>query len=573
MKKAFCFLLVLFFMFFKAYGGDFPKQVSAAPPKAGDEPLKIGVASMVTPVDTVKYYQEIIDYIAEQIGQPVKMIHRRTYEEMDALMERGEVKVAFICSAPYVRDRERFGIELLVAPSASGRPLYNSYIIVQKDSPLRSFSDLKGKVFAFTDPQSNTGKLYPTFLLKTMGTAPEMFFKRVTYSYSHNKSVELVAKKLADAAAVESLVYDYMLKQGSPYAKMTRIIKRSPPYGMPPVVTTRSLSPFLKERIREILLNMQNTAKGKAILDAMSIDGFVRIEDSAYDSIRVMMRAFTGGPAKAKKTKSGQTVRFGVIPRDNPRILYGKYQPLLDYLSEKTPYEYELVLKKSYEDTVEAIGSGELDLAFLGPLTYLEAHKKFEAVSILKPKNAGGSATYRSVIITKKDSQVRGLPDLRGRSVAFSAAKSTSGNLIPRYLLANSGIHLGELSHYENFDYHESVVKAVLKGQIDAGAVRDAVANKYMKLGIEVIATSEAIPTGPLVASPKAAYSVIESVRAALLDMDPKKAAHQKILKSLDDELRGGFTVSSDGDYADIRAKINAVPQVCGRGCHPRIKL
>lgn len=91
--------------------------------------VKIGVASVITPVDAVKYYQDVIDYIGEQIGQPVQMVHRRTYDEMDSLLEKGEVKLAFICSAPYVNNREQFGIELLVAPCVHGSTKYHSYII------------------------------------------------------------------------------------------------------------------------------------------------------------------------------------------------------------------------------------------------------------------------------------------------------------------------------------------------------------------------------------------------------------------------------------------------------------
>ena len=172
---------------------------------------------MITPVDAVKYYQDVIDYIGEVIGRPVQMVHRRTYDEMDSLLERGEVNVAFICSAPYVKNRQKFGVELLVAPSVNGRPTYQSFIIVHKESPLASFAELKGRPFAFTDPKSNTGKLYPTYLLKTMGRTPEKFFSRIVYSYSHNKSIEMVAKRLVDGAAVESIVYEHMLKKGSPY--------------------------------------------------------------------------------------------------------------------------------------------------------------------------------------------------------------------------------------------------------------------------------------------------------------------------------------------------------------------
>ena len=547
--------------------------ISAPHTLAAEPPIKIGVASMITPVDAVKYYQSIIDYIGEQIHLPVQMVHRRTYEEMDSLLEQGEVNVAFICSAPYVKNREKFGIELLVAPSVNGKAIYHSYIIVHKDSPLKSFADLKGKVFAFTDPKSNTGKLYPTYLLKTMNAAPDRYFNRHMYSYSHNKSIELVAKRVVDGAAVESLVYDNMVKSGSPYARQTRIIKRSPPYGTPPVVVTREVSPELRDRIRDAFLVMHKTEKGKAILDAMMIDGFVRIEDAAYDPIRKMERAVDEDAVVARKAKGKQTVYFGVIPRDNPRILYEKYQPLLDYLAANTPYTYELVLNKNYEDTVNALGNGDTDVALLGPLTYLEARAKYGAISILKPKGVNGDSRYRSVIITKKGSALKQLSELKGKSVAFSATKSTSGNLIPRYLLANSGLHLSDLGRYANFDYHDSVVKAVLKGQQDAGAVRDSVARKYSKLGIEIIAESELIPTGPLVAGPGTPYAVIEQIKRALLALNPNDPDHKKILHRFDDDLKSGFMDASDADYADIRTKINAVPRTCGLGCHPKIQL
>lgn len=538
-----------------------------------DAPLKIGVASMITPVDSVKYYQDVIDYIGRQIGRPVQMVHRRTYEEMDSLLERGDVKIAFICSAPYVKNREQFGVELLVAPSVNGKPIYNSYIIVHKDSHLKTFPELQGKVFAFTDPKSNTGKLYPTYLLKTMGFTPERFFSRIIYSYSHNKSVEMVAKKIVDSAAVESIVYDHMLKTGSPYAQQTKIIKRSPPFGIPPVVVTREVDSDLRKKVKDAFLSMQKTPRGKTILSAMMIDGFVEVPDKNYDTIREMEHAITASSKEASRIRDKKTVYFGVIPRDNPRIMYEKYQPLLDYLSTKTPYAYELMLKKNYEETVTALGSGDMDIALLGPLTYLEAHAKYGAVSILKPKGIDGASTYRSVIIKKKESSIKSLSELKGKSVAFASTKSTSGNLMPRYLLANSGIHLSDLGKYANFDYHDSVVKAVLKGQYTAGAVRDSTARKYMKLGIETIAQSETIPTGPLVAGPGTPYAIIENIKKALLALNPQNADSQKILNRLDEDYKNGFKETSDKDYEDIRSRINAVPQTCGRGCHPKIRL
>lgn len=562
------FISVASLLFFNLVGNAAPDD-GIAP---GDT-IRIGVASMITPVDAVKYYQDVIDYIGEQIRRPVQMVHRRTYDEMDSLLERGEIKIAFICSAPYVKNREQFGAELLVAPSVDGKPLYHSYIIVHNDSSVNTFPELKGKVFAFTDPKSNTGKLYPTYLLKTMGVAPERFFSRFLYSYSHNKSVEMVAKKIVDGAAVESIVYDHMLKTGSPYAKQTKIIKRSPPYGSPPVVVTRDIDPDLRKKVKDAFLDMQNTTKGKAVLSAMMIDGFVEVPDRNYDTIRKMERAIVYNSNAAAKTRDKKIVYFGVIPRDNPRIMYEKYQPLLDYLASKTPYTYELVLKKNYEETVAALGGGEVDIALLGALTYLEAYSRYGAISILKPKGGDGTSSYKSVIIKRKDSPVKTLSELKGKSFAFASTKSTSGNLMPRYLLAGSGIHLSDLSTYANFDYHDSVVKAILKGQYTAGAVRDSTARKYMKLGIEIIAESETIPAGPLVAGPGTPFTVIDNIRKALLELDPQDEEGHKTLKRLDEDYKNGFVEASDKDYGHIRSKINSVPQTCGRGCHPKIRL
>ncbi len=537
------------------------------------EVLTIGIASMVTPVDTVKYYQEIVRYMKGQIGIPVKIIHRNTYAEMDRLLEKGEVKVAFICSAPYVKNRERFNIELLAAPSVNGKPVYHSYIIVHRESNINSFMDLKGKSFAFVDQRSNTGRLYPVYLLKKMGFKPEKFFGRIIYSYSHNKSIEMVAKKIIDGAAVDSLVYDYMAKSGSLYISQIKIVKRSPPFAAPPVVVRGELEGKIKEKLRDAFLNMHRSEKGREILKSMMIDRFVEISDSAYNPIRRMYRIVSGDHDVTKSESEKKTIYFGAIPRDNPRIMYEGYQPLLDYLSEKTPYRYELVLKKNYEETVEAMGRGEMDIAILGPLTYLEVRKKYGAYCILRPRASNGKGTYRSVIIKRKGSPIKTLSDLKGKSFSFSDYKSTSGNLIPRYMLAEKGIHLRELKSYKNFDYQESVVKAIVRGEFDAGGVKDSVARKYGRLGIEIVAISGEIPTGPVVVRKGLPEKIVKDIEEALLDLGSENTDSNGIINRLNEELKNGFMKASDNDYEGIRRRINDAHGGCGKGCHPDIRF
>jgi phosphonate transport system substrate-binding protein len=323
---------------------------------------------MTTPVDTVEYYQDIIDYISDKIGQPVEMLYRKTYDEMDRMLEQGEVDAAFICGAPYIENKRNFGAELLVAPQVDGSPFYRSFIIVHRDSDILSFDDLKDRRFAFTDPKSNSGKLYPTYLLARNGQKLEDFFGNYVYSYSHNKSIELVSKKEVDGAAVESLIYEYMLEKKSPYVQQTRVIDQSQYFGSPPLVSTTKISTFIKEKITEIMLNMHKDPKGSEILAGMLIEKFVRGKDKNYDSIRDMLtfvKQFGKQEEASPITEESNIVKVGVLPKDNPRIAYEKFQPLVDYLTEKTPYNFELILKKNYGDTVTALGEGEIDMAFL----------------------------------------------------------------------------------------------------------------------------------------------------------------------------------------------------------------
>ncbi len=260
--------------------------VSAA---VAEEPVKIGVAAMISPKETVKYYKQLIDYVGAKLGRPVEMVQKENYDVMDTMLEKGDVSIAFICSGPYVKNKAKFGAELLVAPQSYGQPFYHAYIIVHRDSPIKDMAGLRGKKFAFTDPKSNTGKLVPTFMVaKEFNLTPEKFFGEVIYTRSHDRSVEAVAKKLADGASIDSLIYDYAAKKNPIYTSGTKIIRKSPPYGIPPVVVRKDFNPALREQIKNIFLNMHADPAGKAILDGIMVDKFIVPKDAHYDSVREM---------------------------------------------------------------------------------------------------------------------------------------------------------------------------------------------------------------------------------------------------------------------------------------------
>ncbi len=305
----------------------------------------------------------------------------------------------------------------------------------------------------FVDPKSNTGRLYPAYLLAKRQETPESFFNSFLYSYSHNKSVEIVAKNRADGAAVDSIVYDFMVATGSPYAAQTKVIHRSPPFGIPPIVVPAGIDPNLKLAMRQIFLDMHTDALGKAILEEMHIERFVEVPDSNYDPIRAMN-------------------------------------------------------------------------------TYLDAYKRFAAPPIVRSKTSRGETFFRTVIVSDTGGGISEISQLVDKKFAFGALWSTSGNLIPRYMLAWAGIHLDNLKEYRNYGYNDTVAKKIISKEFDAGAISLSTAERYLPYGLKIIATSDPIPTGPVAVSPKAPYALVKKVQQALLALSEHEEG-RKVLEKL----------------------------------------
>jgi len=263
---------------------------AAAPAETPVKPLRIGMGGIITPKEGYRYYQQLQGYLAQQLGQPVQLVDRANYEELNRLLQSGGIDAAFVCAGPYVEGKQQFDMQLIAMPLVNGKSVYHAYIIVHKDSPIQNLSQLEGKSFAFTDPKSNSGKLVPTYMLAQLKTTPERFFSRRIFTYGHDNSIKAVAERHVDGASVDSLIWDYTARKYPHLTANTRVIATSEPYGIPPVVVRPGIDPALKQRLQQALLTVHQNPEGKAILDGMLIDRFVPGDDRNYDSIRAMNR-------------------------------------------------------------------------------------------------------------------------------------------------------------------------------------------------------------------------------------------------------------------------------------------
>jgi phosphonate transport system substrate-binding protein len=270
---------------------DFSKTVPVARPGEGAakiQPLRVAVASMISPKETFVHYRHLLAYIAHRMDKDLEFVQRKTYGEIDELLKKGQIDLALICSGPYISGKERYGFEALAVPEVHGSHFYRSYLIVNQSSHFRRLEDLRGRSFAFTDPDSNTGRLVPTYWLAEMNEKPETFFGQIIYTYSHDNSIMAVARGLVDGAAVDGLIWDFYQAKNPTFTSKTRIIKKSEPYGIPPLVVSRQFPSELKERIRKLLFTMHQDPEGKRLLDELMIDRFIPLQEEWYATLKQM---------------------------------------------------------------------------------------------------------------------------------------------------------------------------------------------------------------------------------------------------------------------------------------------
>lgn len=248
--------------------------------------IRIGL----TPVfldDQVGFLGKWRIWLEQKLGRPVSFIQRGNYREIVDLLRSGKIDFAWLCGYPYVRHRHE--LHLVAVPLWRSQPLYQSYLIVPSDDiHTKTIADLRSKVFAYSDPDSNSGYLYPQYAIGVLGERPSTFFSRTFFTWAHRKVVEAVGVGLADGGAVDGYVWEMLGDVHPELTAATRIINRSPLLGYPPFVARSDIPARLLERFRQVLLGMAADPQGGELLGRLRLDGFTSGQPALFDGIARM---------------------------------------------------------------------------------------------------------------------------------------------------------------------------------------------------------------------------------------------------------------------------------------------
>jgi phosphonate transport system substrate-binding protein len=214
-------------------------------------------------------------------------------------------------------------------------------------------------------------------------------------------------------------------------------------------------------------------------------------------------------------------------------------------------------VSKNYETHISLVGKDQADIAYLGPSPYVKMVKEYGRKPLLARLEVRNKPVYYGMIIVRKDSPIKVLADLAGKSFAFGDQDSTMSHLVPRYMLHKAGIDVKDLSRYEFLGTHHDIALAVLGGYYDAGGIKEEVFYAYQERGLKALAQSQPISEHVFVARSSMEENIVTQLKENLLRLNDHGL---EILQSIKPSVTGVTSVK-DADYDAMRIYMNHVAE------------
>jgi phosphonate transport system substrate-binding protein len=259
------------------------------------------------------------------------------------------------------------------------------------------------------------------------------------------------------------------------------------------------------------------------------------------------------------RTRSSQPLlRLAMIPSTDPGKIVRESQPVVTYFEKETGCRVELVVPTNYAAVVEAIANDNVDIAYLGGFTFVQASQRAGVRPLVQRER---DQNFHSVFITQPGSGVTSLTDLKGHSFAFGDVNSTSGHLMPAYYMRASGIDAGALTKTLFTGGHDATALAVANAKVDAGAMDELVFDSMTKSGkitssqVKVFYTTPAFFDYVWAARKGLDQKLSDAFAAALLKLDASNAEN-KVLLDLLNATR--YVRAEDASYDKLRQAARA---------------
>ena len=259
------------------------------------------------------------------------------------------------------------------------------------------------------------------------------------------------------------------------------------------------------------------------------------------------------------QTTEKQKLTFGVHPYLEKTHLHEKFEPFVKYLAKKLNKEVELQISPTYTEHIELVGKDTYDFSYIGPYSYINMVEKFGEKQILASMTTYDIPYFNGIIFVRENSSIFKINDIATKSFAFGKASSTMSSLVPTVMLKEAGVEKNNLGKYKHLNNHEEVVSKVLSGEFEAGAVKEAVFDKYKAKGLREVGRSRHIAEHVFVASNNLYPQTTQNIKKLLLTLT-KNEEGKKILFNIKPKSRSlqsadDRNFNSLREYLDIRSR------------------
>lgn len=489
----------------------------------------------------LKYYLENV------LRRPVTIKVAKDYENAIYEIGNGKVHVAFLDPAAYCEVRAKYKNRVipLVRPVGKEGATSRSVLVVKDKSGIDRVADVKGKRLALGSKQSSFSYLIPLSMLNDVNLKVNDF-----------ASVDFLEQEDRVALSVLIGYHDVGALSESVAGKYTgdglKIIKKSE--AIPSFVLCASNT--LSKEIRREIVKGLGLLKDREILSSIDKDiaGFAVAEDRDFDVIRVMIKNLTG---KDYIEYGPKTIKVAVLPLYSAITIYDRYEPLMRYLSAKTGYEFKLVVPKDFEEFREIVIKGKVHFSYQNPYIFSLISRDTNIKSLVTTKGEDcisddgvcGEDRFRGVIITRHDSNIRDINDLKNKRVMIVSPTSAGGYLSQRIFLENKGINVRKDLKIIDAKKQENVILGVYRGEADAGFVRESALAVWkdtvnMKK-IRILAKTIPLPNWPFAAGSNTDPLLASKVKQYLIELD-----NRKILKAA--KIKG-FRATSEAEFEALK--------------------
>lgn len=259
------------------------------------------------------------------------------------------------------------------------------------------------------------------------------------------------------------------------------------------------------------------------------------------------------------KKKEDKPLIMGFVPLSNSEKLVEEIKPLENMIGEKAGEKVEGFIATNYIGVVEALGTGTIDFALIPPFAYILANKKHNAEALLTSLNKNNEPGYYSVIVTRSDSDIEKVSDLKGKKIAFVDPSSTSGYIFPAVILMDNNIDIEKDIKYQFAGGHDKALQLLINGDVDAVGTYENALKKFSKEfpglqeNTKIIEKSDLIPGITLTVSSTLDAEKKKKIKEAFLAVTEEKEGGELLLK-----LFGlkGFQEADKNNYDSIKVKL-----------------